>query len=357
MVEPRLSNRADFRLSIDDQDLRGDDLLRTATRFLDLTDKVRPRLVSINLSEKRGGEADQLDIVLDDADGKLALPRKRALVRLQLGWESGAGVPVGLVDKGRFTVDDIEWGGPPDRITIRARSADLTADFRTRREASHTGTSLGAIAREIAARAGLEPRIAPELASIPVPVRVQHHTSDMAFLRRLGREHDAVATVKDRTLILAPIGRGATTSGKSLPLLELRRSDCARYSFKEIERSADAGVEARWHDTLTGDRRTVRAGGTGAGTGTGTPRRLRKVYHSEADARRAAEARAQAARRAEAEFSTTLALGRPDLYPERPVALIGFKPPIDARRWLIAELTHTLDERGLATGLKLETAS
>ncbi len=54
-------------------------------------------------------------------------------------------------------------------------------------------------------------------------------------------------------------------------------------------------------------------------------------------------------------LSLTLALGRPDLKPETPVAVSGFKPAIDARRWVIAEVTHALGDRGLATGLKLES--
>lgn len=60
--------------------------------------------------------------------------------------------------------------------------------------------------------------------------------------------------------------------------------------------------------------------------------------------------------RAEAEFEIALGYGRPDYQPELPAALQGFKPQVDARRWIIAELSHTLDgSGGLATKLKLET--
>lgn len=333
-------NRADFRLSIDG---------------VDFTDKARPRLVSLSLSHKRGGEADQLEIVLDDSDGKLALPAKNRMIKLQLGWKQGSDVKPGLVDKGRFTVDEVSWGGPPDQVTIRARSADLTGAFRTRREKSHKNTTLGAVAKKIAAANGLEARVAPELASIAVPILTQHHQSDMAFLRRLGREHDAVATVKDRKLILSPIGKAETTTGKPLPSITLTRASGDSYRYAELDRSADAGVEARWHDQDAGERKSVTTGGGGSGGSGGTPKRLRKVYHSEADAKAAAKAEAGRMTRGAAEFSMKLALGDPALAPETGVKLSGFKPQADARTWIVAEVTHRLDgPGGLTTELRLE---
>lgn len=336
----RRSNRAGFRLTVDG---------------VDISDRTRPRLVSLSLTDKRSGEADQLDIVLDDSDGRLELPRKGARIRLELGWLTGTDVNIGLVDKGSYTVDQVEWDGPPDRVTIRARSADLTEGFRIRKERSHRDTTLGAIARTIAADNGLTPRIANDLASAPVPALAQHAQSDMALLRRLAREHDAVATVKDRQLILAPIGRATSVSGTALPELTIDRGDVAPgYRYSEMERSADAGVEARWHDGDANERKTVRAGGNGQGGSAKQPRRLRRVYHNEGEAKRAAAAAAARAKREEYSVELTLSLGRPDLIPERPVTLQGFKPPIDARRWIIAELSHSLDGSGLVTKVKLE---
>lgn len=354
------SNKADFRLSIDG---------------VDFTDKARPRLSSLSLTQKRGGEADQLEIVLDDTDGKLALPPKNRLITLQLGWKQGSDVKPGLVDKGRFTVDEVSWGGPPDQVTIRARSADLTGAFRTRREKSHKDTTLGAVAKKIAAANGLEARVAPELASIAVPILTQHNQSDMAFLRRLGREHDAVATVKDRKLILSPIGKGMTSTGKPLPSITLTRASGDSYRYAEIDRSSAAGVEARWHDVDAGERKTVKVTVPDEGEDQGAlggeedqgpldgekdtarpPTRLRKVYHSEAEAKAAAKAEARRKKRAAAEFSMKLALGDAALAPETGVQLQGFKPQADARQWIVAEVTHRLDgSGGFVTDVKLET--
>ncbi|MCB2048555.1 MAG: phage late control D family protein [Novosphingobium sp.] len=331
------ANIADFRLSVDGQDF---------------SDKAKPRLVSLTLTDERAGEADQLDIVLDDSDGKLALPKKGAQITLQLGWKQGMDVTPGLIDKGKFTVDQVDWGGPADQVTIRARSADLTGSFRKRREDKHKDTTLGDLARKVAGRNGLTAKVSPELEDIEIKVLSQHQKSDMALLRQLGREHDAVATVKDGKLLLTPIGKSQSAGGKALPTLELAKAQLAGYRYNETERSGEAGVEARWHDQASGTRKTVTIGG--GSDAKGKPRRMRRVYHTEAKARAAAEAEAKRAKRAEATLDLTLGLGRPDLIPEQPVKVSGLKSTIDEQSWLIASLTHTLDSSGLATRIKLE---
>ncbi len=92
----------------------------------DITTVLDKRLMGLTLTDNRGFEADQLDLELDDADGKIVLPRRGAVITLALGWK---GQP--LFPKGAFTVDEIEHTGAPDRLTIRARSADFRETLNT----------------------------------------------------------------------------------------------------------------------------------------------------------------------------------------------------------------------------------
>jgi len=336
----------------------------------DLTDAVAPRLIQLSITEKRGGEADELELVLHDHDGAMAIPKKGARLQVSLGYTKaaeGEGISAGMVDKGTFKVDEREWGGPPDLITIKGRSADLTGGYRQRRERSHRNTTIGAIVRRVAAAQGLTPHVAPELASIEVPVLAQDQVSDMALIRRLGRRHDAVAQVKRGRLIFAPIAAGVTASGRAIPAAALTKRDGDKYSYRDADRGQYGAVEARHHDQAGARRRTVRVGADGtdqpesagsadAGGRDRGVRRIRRVFHNEADARHAARSEARRMSRGSAEFTYTLALGRPDLYPERPISLSGFKPEIDAKKWLIAECSHSFTpSEGLKTELKLET--
>ena len=317
----------------------------------DLSDKIRPRLVSLSLSEKRGDEADQLDIVLTDHDGGLDIPPEGAVLKLQLGWKQGRDVTVGLVDKGSFKVDDVSHSGPPDQITIRARAADFTSTIRNRRDKSWKDTTLGAVLRDVAGRNGLTARIAPALASIALKSVTQSRESDIAFLRRLGRENDAVATIKDKNLIFSPKGAGTTTSGKTLPTLTIRRDQAGSHNWQRQKRDGQAGVTASWHDKGAAKRKTVTVGeGDDA-------KKLRKVYPDEASAKRAANAERDRLKRAPATLDINLPLGRADAMPEARVTVSGYKAQIDATAWLITEVTHRLDKSGGYQGsLRMETA-
>ena len=129
----------------------------------DVSQLVRPLLVRLQLRESRGEEADQLDITLDDSAGNLALPPVGATITLQLGYQH-----TGMVDKGSFTVDEIEHRGTPDTVDIRCRSAELRSTLRQRASQSWHDTTLGQIVRDIAAKNKLQAKVDESLAAKPV---------------------------------------------------------------------------------------------------------------------------------------------------------------------------------------------
>lgn len=314
----------------------------------DLTESMRPRLISLSLTERRGEEADQVEIVLHDADGAMTLPAPDAIINVAIGWARGTGVETGLVDKGQFRVDEVGWDGPPDSIRITARAADMTSGLRQRRTASWVAQTLGAIITSIAGRHGLSPRVHASLASIEVAAMQQEAKSDIAFIRDLGRRFDAVATVKDGNLLFAPIGTGTSVSGTPLSAMAITRAQASRYGWTRKKRDEHDGAEASWHDQGEARRRTVRVGGGE------NRRRLRRTYATEGDARAAAEAAVRRDRRNQAEMAITLALGDAAVAVERPASLSGFKAEIDAARWQVSEVRHEIGPRGFTTDIKLD---
>lgn len=68
----------------------------------------------------------------------------------------------------------------------------------------------------------------------------------------------------------------------------------------------------------------------------------------------AAEAEFARVKRGQATMSYTLALGRPERFPELPVTVSGFKPEIDATQWLVKKVMHTISEGGFESALELE---
>lgn len=337
MIAPSTANRvarvqpqADYRVTLDGRDL---------SRL------IAPSFISLSLSESRAEESDTVEIVLDDSRNTFAIPNRGANINLSIGW---VGKP--LVDKGTFTVDEVEHSGAPDIITIRARSASMTNTMHERREQSWHGQTLGSIVRAIAGRHSLKAAVAETLARTAIAHIDQTHESDMSFLTRLAKRHDAVMNVKDLNLLFMPIGTGKTVNGKTLDVLNLTRASGDQHRYHIAQRETYSAVRAHWHSPGKAKRKSIIVGAEG----NRNVKVLPEDYATEAEARAAAEAEYARTRRSQATMSYTLALGRPDLFPEQSVIVSGFKPEIDATPWLIKQVTHIIGESGFTSALELE---
>ncbi|WNN43755.1 phage late control D family protein [Winslowiella toletana] len=350
----------------------------------DITRNFYDRLISLTMIDNRGFEADQLNIELDDTDGKVELPQRGAVLTLWLGWQGSA-----LLNKGDFTVDEIEHRGAPDTLTLRARSADFRGTLNARREESWHDTTLGDLVSTIAKRNKLTASVADSLKKIPVPHIDQSQESDAVFLTRLANRNGAAVSVKAGKLLFLRAGSATTASGAAIPQMTLTRSDGDRHQFAIADRSAYTGVTAKWLHTedpkpqkqkVTLKRKPkegqLRALQHPKATPDSKETALKKeqearedeymageadnvlalttVYASKEQAMRAAQAKWDMLQRGAAEFSITLALGRADLFPETPMRVSGFKRVIDDQLWLISKVTHNLNNNGYTTGLELE---
>lgn len=311
----------------------------------DLTDRLKPRLMDLRITSCRGDAADQLDLRLDDADGKLAIPPRGAVLRVWLGWEGS-----GLTDMGTFTVDEVEHSGSPDQLSLRGRSVQMKAAIRQLREQSYSGLTMGAIVEQLAGRNGLVPRCHAALASLAVDHIDQANESDLNFLTRLGKRYDAVATIKAGALLFSPIGQGQTPSGKSLPTVTIRRSSGDDHRWHEADRGTYGGVRAMYDSSATGETRSVLEG-KDDGQGLKT---LRHVYATKANATRAVRSEHQKMQRGVSSFEMWIARGRPDIYPEMTATVGGYKPQIDSAAWIVVKIEHVLAEQGLVSHIELE---
>lgn len=211
---------------------------------VDITGKIEERLISLTLTDNRGFEADQLDIELDDSDGTLQLPRRGVSIAVSLGWKGSV-----LVDKGTFTVDEIEHSGAPDKLVIRARSADFRETLNTRREASYHKKTISDIIKTIAARHKLAPVINKNMADVVVSHIDQTNESDASFMTRLAKDNGAIVTVKKGSLLFFKQGQNQTASGKPISPVVITRSLGDGHQFSITDRAAYTGVVANWLNT------------------------------------------------------------------------------------------------------------
>lgn len=309
-----------------------------------ITPRIRGRLQRLTLTDRRGLEADQLDLELTDDDGQLALPRRGVEIHVAIGW---VGEP--LTDRGIFIVDEVEHSGAPDRLSIRASSADFRGPFPVKRTQSWHRTTLGDIVATLAKRHGLNPSISRELGPVGIVHIDQTDESDINFLTRLAERHDAIATVKAGNLLFIRAGQSTTASGLEIPPIIIRREDGDRHRYSVTDRDSYSGVVAAWHDTDGAARRDVLAGTDD------NPKRLRSIHASEEDALAAAKAEWQRLQRGVAEFGLTLAEGRANIYPETPARCVGWKREIEETEWLLVEVRHDIGDAGYTNSLQFET--
>lgn len=408
----------------------------------DITATLQGRLIGLTLTDNRGFEADQVDVEIDDADGRIDLPIRKAGLRVWLGWQA-----TGLVYKGSYVVDEIEHAGAPDTLTVRARSADLRTGLTTQRERSWHNFTVGEIVGAIAGENGLTAAVDAGLTAQNITHIDQTNESAVNFLTRLAGQFDAIATVKDGRLLFMRAAGGRTVSGKPIPAVTLTRAEGDRHRFSIADRQSVSGVRAQYHDikaalkgeVIWGDdenaketgtttktkppvdtrrykklptnyrsradaqqavkkewarlqkNKAARANYTGVyadytdlnlgKTGRATAgnkdnggridtateedqptlersadniKTLRHVYASKANALRAARTEWRKIQRGMATFSITLAHGRPDLFPDVPATVSGWKRAIDNTDWIITRVVHTLNDNGYTTTLDLE---
>lgn len=312
---------------------------------LDIAQLISPRLMSLELTDNRGVEADQLSITLSDHDGLLTIPPKGAVLRLWLGWSD-----TGLVDKGTYTVDETEHSGAPDVLSIRARSADLRKGLKTKRERSWSNTTLGDVLGDIAIGNSLTATIAGALDGLPILQLDQANESDANLISRLGEEFDAVASVKAGCLLCLPAGGGKTASGMDLPHIVLTREDGDQHRYLQADRDSYDGVRAYYYDVNSAKKQEAIAGGGD------NLKDLRHTYSDRQSALRAARAEFRRLQRGSATLSYTLAMGRPDLIPELTYTLQGVKAEIDEIIWYGGNVQHSLtDSGGYTVSLELES--
>ncbi|HDL8284679.1 TPA: phage late control D family protein [Yersinia enterocolitica] len=330
---------------------------------------VNDRLISLTLTDNRGFEADMLELVIDDADQKVALPARGAQIDIALGWK---GEP--LVNKGRFTVDEISHSGPPDQLIVTARSADFRDTFNVKREYSWHGITVGKVVASIASRYDLKAGVSEDLGKIEIDHADQTSESDISFLTRMAEKLGAITTIKNGMLLFMHPGRAISQSGKLLPAITITRASGDKHSFRVADRDAYTGVTAYWLDLNYGkpQKTSVRRKRksktppkvkTPASTSKegnylegveGNVFVMRETFKIERAARRAAAARWSKLQRGAAEFTMTLARGRADLFPELPAVMQGFKPEIDQADWIITQVTHTIGDNGFTTALNFE---
>lgn len=283
----------------------------------DVTTDVSPYMLDITYTDVLEGEADNLDISLEDRDHQWKngwWPQRSDKVRLAIGYEGEA-----LVNCGVFQVDEVELNGPPDAVKLRALSAGVKEALRTLSTVAYEKKTLKQIAKEIAGKHGLTltGNVSEEKAKRRPQRITQRNEHDLAFLRRLGKAEGVIFTVKDEQLVWHDLFLLDAAEAIS----RINRPDTSSYRFRVKTDQVYKACEVRYHDPKT--KKTITYTHQAEGVKTGDTLKIYDRCESKADA--IIKAKAALRNRNGAQVEGTISLpGAPLLAAGTNVEIVGF---------------------------------
>lgn len=219
----------------------------------DISADISPYLLSVGYTDRLSGESDELELRLEDTDGRWRgdwYPGKGDSLAVSIGYAGQE-----LVSCGSFEIDEIELSFPPDEVSIRALATGISVSCRTRKSHGYEKTTLAGVVRVVCGRLGLTP--AGEVADIPIDRVTQYQESDLAFLARLAGEYGHTFKVSGKKMIFQR--RDGVLAADSVRTF--RREDVASCSFRDKLKDIPAKVKIKKQDAGTKTLKVYGKGG------------------------------------------------------------------------------------------------
>jgi phage protein D len=207
----------------------------------DITQDVTPYLVQFNYTDHVQGKTDEISFTFEDTD-KLWRnswrPSKKDVVEVSIGYNDL------MVSCGTFEVDQIDFAGPPDQLTMRGMAAGISKAVRTRLSSVHEKKTLKQIAQTIADKHGLT--LQGDVNHILIQTTTQNRETDFAFLNRLAISFGYVFSVRDKILTFMNVFDLDATD----PVKEIDRVDLIRYSIKDKTADTYKSAAVRYQEPV-----------------------------------------------------------------------------------------------------------
>lgn len=275
---------------------------------VDVTEKIKPHIASISLTDNHKDKADELTITLST---KFQRPNYQDSIKLYLGYGDDE-----LTFFGLFHVQSTNVRNNR-ALTINATSVDFKSRLKERVSTSHD-ESLESLVSKIAGRHGLDKKI--HITEATKMHYEQDNESDLAFIQRLAKEHNAVFNIKNATLYFVQ-------GEQQVPNISIDIDTCIDSSIAYSSTSIYASAKAQFHDTKQNKAITV-------AVGDGSPvLSIKGHWHNNDEAKQAAKQALERANAAKVEGTVTIPGQR---------IFAGSLLNLDGKKYLINKATHTI---------------
>lgn len=327
----------------------------------DITEDIRPYLLSLTYRDSEDDAADDLSLSLQDREGVWTrgwleeAVRAAAGARLSIsasvtpeGWTAESAAPL---KTGRLELDAVSAKGPPGTVVIKATGLGFATSIRqTRRSRAWENCALSAIAAQIAANGGTT--CLYEAARDPIYSRVeQDQESDITFLTRLCQAEDMAVKCVDGRLAVYSL---AEYEGQP-PFLTITPG-CGYTDYELETGSADTNYKicrVSWWDSAGGALVQGTAYGEDYDPEEDQDERVLEIW-----ARAESQAQAEELARAFLRRANRYAMTARFTLPGNPAVAAG--RTVELKGWggwdgvyMISQATHSLDDDGYRTEMDL----
>lgn len=292
------------------------------------------RLVSVTVTDKEGISSDTIDIELNDGPPQfLAIPRKGAIIDVKLGYGS-------LRTLGQYTVDKVTPKCLPYSMSISGKAADLrSGKLKERQERHWDDKTLKDIVDEIASESGLSAAVDDEIGAVKYDWLGQQDETNIHFLRRLERRHNALFSIKNGKLIFARRGSAQSSTGSFVGSVVVTPDIVVlgSCSFEANDRTKYKKVVAYYQDKDKAKRVEIEADGDEEGD---SVFRIPEPFASPDEADKAAQSKAADLKRGEGAASVTI-VGDTGVSAGAALLFQNIRPGLDGVPYVIDTATHT----------------
>jgi phage protein D len=310
--------------------------------------KLDPYLTSLRYSDNLEGNApDKIEVCLEDSAGLFHgrfYPKKGASLHFEFGFDK-PGREIAFKSARGFEIDEIKFGGPPDKVTWTATGQKPSGKIHTQKSRSWENTSFEGIASAIAKEHGTGLVFD---AGRPIPLRhlPQVKESDLMLLKRLAKTYGLSFSLKGGAGSLTLVIIGNSQRLKGAAVYEICRESLTSFSFDDKTAVGTKGARSQYFDADKKKLIELAVPGTDA-----DGHEIRTV-----SVREATEAHLEGALDSAKAYGASgdLSLpGNPRLLAGAMVNLSGWGR-YDGN-WLVVESEHSLDvSSGYKTGIKIK---
>ncbi|GEM_PF-6520899 len=329
-----------------------------------ITKELKPHVKSIRLVDEIEGCADKLTINLADPNNRpLQLPSIGGKIGIKLGYKE-----TGLADYRTYTIEDIEFLGPPNALIISCTSIDFSSNLHIKRNTHYENLTLEKLASIISAREeyeslGLKQDIRIGSSGILYKYIAQTNESDLHLLKRISEREGADFSIKRDTITIND--RNKTTLKKKYGTVKIYRKDISSYSMENNNRNNYSKVIAKWWNQ--NEAILEKAEFPGETEDDGVPFIVQKVFQDYDHAITDARGLFQTLKRKQ-KFGQITMPGKLNIYAGTIIELAfntinmsGFRKmeevKIEAKennKFTVSQVIHTMDTKGWIMNLRLE---